>query len=867
MQSESVTYVRFSISSRVFSSITTAYIGFLEPSTQLQEHAQLTIERTLCANPSIYALYGDELICAFPTNKEYYKPDWSEDLILSLPYVRGLFVVRTSLIPELNQSGEVYGFYDLVLKVSEQAKSIYHIPAILTQRSEDPSPLVSEKLAAVVQHALDRRGIAAHAQAGEREGTVRVRYSVRGSPLVSIIIPTKDQHEVLQKCLQSISISTTYKNIEIIIVDNGSAEPESIAALSRARTTYGARILSYPLPYNFSAINALAAAAARGEYLIFLNDDTEVLSPEWIESLLEHTQREEVGIVGCKLLFPRRTLQHAGVVIGINEQGARGIAAHWQKHIPDSSDSYFYFAHVVRNVSAVTAACMMIKKTVFEKSGGFDENLASDFNDVDLCLRLMQSGKRIIYTPYAALFHDESKNRLRWDPVRWRRIRNKEIAYIKAKWKESLMYDPYFNHNLIQKKTFLPAQLGAVVMYAKRYGIKTTARVVAHYLISRIKSDMRLFFRQLYFMAHHPSSKKRILFISFSLIDQSVQYRIRHIAEYLSVVGFACEIISVEQTPWFENRCSAYTAIVFFRVKMDARVQALITQAKRSNTYLVYASDDLIFLPEYAQYVPLPLACRKRDALTYYYQAAVNRFEVFRSCDAFLGSTEFLSRLAKNAGVYSLAIRNGLTVSQIERSERAYTCQRVRKSRPESQCVIGYVSGTKTHDRDFAISIPALERLFTKYPHILIYCVGHFDVPNSLFRFRDRIKQKAFVSWEKISNEIAQFDITIAPFDASNPFTQAKSEVKFIESSLLRIPTVATPLESYRSIIVNGENGFLASSQEEWYSSLARLVESPSSRMRIGMRAYEDVLRVYGPQAMQKETHHVFDTFVSAQKI
>jgi len=252
-------------------------------------------------------------------------------------------------------------------------------------------------------------------------------------PLVSIIIPTKDNTNLLKQCLDSIESKSKYKNYEIIIADNDSKKPESKSYLLSLKQ----RVISYNERFNFSRINNFAVTEAQGEYIIFLNDDTVVISPDWIERMLEHSQKPEVGAVGVKLLYPDDTVQHAGDLIGIG-----GMTAHAFEGFPRDHPGYQGLLQRVHNCSAVTAACMMIRKKLFEEIGGFDENLAYAFNDVDLCLRLGKMGYSIIYTPHAELYHYASSTR----PYT---VHSEEIRYFIQRWRDIILKgDPYYDRNL-----------------------------------------------------------------------------------------------------------------------------------------------------------------------------------------------------------------------------------------------------------------------------------------------------------------------------------------------------------------------------------------------------------------------------------
>ena len=429
------------------------FVGFLDHDDELASNALFEVAKALNEDPRLDLLYTDEDKKDLKNKRvePFFKPDWSPDLLLSLNYVCHLTVVRRSLIERAG--GFRSGFegaqdYDLVLRVTELTNRIAHIPLPLyswrkvpgsAATRADTKPYAREAAKKALSEALDRRGV---------QGTVtdgygsyyHVRYRIKGTPLVSIIIPTRDRVDLLKRCIESIESCTLYKNYEIIIVDNGSVDPTTINYLKSTRH----RVIRFDWPFNFSSINNFAAKHSKGDHLLFLNNDIEVLDEHWLEAMLEHSQRPEVGMVGALLLYPpERTshgpsrIQHAGVIIGVG-----GVAGHAFKCLPADRENYFNLHRVVRNCSAVTAACCMISQSAFEEVGGFDENLKVAFGDVDLCLRLREKGYLVIYTPYAVLYHHETATRGTLHPM-------EDEDYVVAKWRDAIFKgDPYYNPNL-----------------------------------------------------------------------------------------------------------------------------------------------------------------------------------------------------------------------------------------------------------------------------------------------------------------------------------------------------------------------------------------------------------------------------------
>ena len=298
-----------------------------------------------------------------------------------------------------------------------------------------------------------RRAIEAHLKRVGVEGEVshtpdlgffRVKYPVHGEPLVSIIIPNKDEKESLQACIESIREKTEYQNYEILIIENNSTSEEIFHYYKELSRDPKIRLLRWKKEFNYSAINNYGVRHAKGDYLLFLNNDVTVITPGWIKEMLGVCQRREVGAVGVKLIYPDNTIQHAGCVIGIG-----GIAGHMFVDMPANRTGYLHKASILQDMSAVTAACMMMKRSAFEAAGGFTEKLSVAFNDVDLCLKVRKAGSLIVYDPYVQLYHMESKTRGAEDSEAKVRRFQEEIEYMRCQWIDILKKgDPYYNKNL-----------------------------------------------------------------------------------------------------------------------------------------------------------------------------------------------------------------------------------------------------------------------------------------------------------------------------------------------------------------------------------------------------------------------------------
>lgn len=436
------------------------YIVFVDhddivPANALYEFAS-AIER----EPEIDMLYSDEDKIDMDGKRYFephFKPDFNIDLLCSMNYICHLFAARIDVVQRVgNFRTEFDGAQDLdfILRCSEQAKHIYHVPKILyhwrchiesTAANPESKRYAFEAGRSAIEAHYKRLGIPAYVENAEFYGMYRTHYQWEEKPLVSIIIPNKDHAEDLEKCVNSIYEKSEYRNFEFIIVENNSTEEETFLYYKRLQAEHeNVHVVQYEGGFNYSKINNFGAAAARGEYFLLLNNDTELINASVIGELLGCCMREDVGIVGAKLLYADDTIQHAGVVVGFG-----GTAGHAFLGKNRYDTGYFGRILCTQDYSAVTAACLMTKRSVFESVGGLSEELAVAFNDVDYCLKVRKLGKLVVYNPYAELYHYESKSRgLEDSPEKVERF-NGEVEILLSYWRDLIESgDPYYNCNL-----------------------------------------------------------------------------------------------------------------------------------------------------------------------------------------------------------------------------------------------------------------------------------------------------------------------------------------------------------------------------------------------------------------------------------
>ena len=444
---------------RAFAMTKGEFVGLLDHDDLLAPNALYEIVKILQDHPQADALYTDEDKVTTELDEHFQphlKPDFNLDLLRSNNYICHFFVVRKSIVEKAGGFRKEFDGaqdYDFIFRCTENAGEVLHVPEILYHWRTHKASTADNPASKMYAFEAGKRAIEAHLERTGTEGEVshtqdlgfyRVKYPVQGKPLVSVIIPNKDEKETLQTCLEMLEKNTGYQNFEIIIVENNSTTDEIFRYYKELSGNRKIHLLRWGKEFNYSAINNFAVAHAKGEYLLFLNNDVKSINPDWLEEMLGVCQRPEVGGVGAKLIYPDNTIQHAGCVIGMG-----GIAGHMFVDMPADHTGYLHKASLLQDMSAVTAACLLMKKEVFEQAGGFTEELAVAFNDVDLCLKVRKNGYLIVYDPYAKLYHMESKTRGAEDSKEKVRRFQTEIEYMRCHWIDILKNgDPCYNKNL-----------------------------------------------------------------------------------------------------------------------------------------------------------------------------------------------------------------------------------------------------------------------------------------------------------------------------------------------------------------------------------------------------------------------------------
>lgn len=434
------------------------YIGLLDHDDLLAVNALYEVVNTLNADAGAEVIYTDEDKVTTDLEehfKPHFKPDFNLDLLRSNNYICHFFVAKKELIERVGAFRKEFNGaqdYDLILRCTEEAENIVHVPKILYHWRVHKESTSDNPMSKMYAYDAGKKAIEEHLKRCDTSGEVshtkdlgfyRVKYPVQGEPLVSILIPNKDQVDSLDKCLRSIEEKTDYHNYEIVIIENNSEKEETFRYYEKI-SSEKIRVIRWEKEFNYSAINNFGVRHAKGDYILFLNNDVEIINSDWMREMLSHCQRKEVGIVGARLYYPDDTIQHGGIIVGIG-----GVAGSVFVGLPKGYSGYMHKAALQLDLSAVTAACMMMKRRVFEEVGGFEEKLKVAFNDVDLCLKTREKGYLVVYNPYVELYHYESKTRGAEDTKEKVRRFQTEIEYMRSHWIDILKKgDPMYNTNL-----------------------------------------------------------------------------------------------------------------------------------------------------------------------------------------------------------------------------------------------------------------------------------------------------------------------------------------------------------------------------------------------------------------------------------
>jgi O-antigen biosynthesis protein len=783
-------------------------------------------------------LYADEdvLNAAGERSEPFFKPDWNYAFHTSRNLVGRFGCYRTDRVRELGGyllSGFGAADFDLSLRYLEQIKpsQIVHIPQVLFHAGQT-EPLAAGGKAAVTAH-FERRGIVA--KVDDISHGYRVFYALPAVlPQVSLIIPTRNGLSLLRQCIESIQKNTCYPNYDIIIVDNGSDDVATLDYFKALSSAPNVQVLRIDAPFNYSALNNAAVKLAKGELVALLNNDIEVISPNWLDEMVSHALQPDVGAVGARLWFPNGTLQHGGVVLGIH-----GWAAHAHNHFPKGSLGYQGRMAVVSEFSAVTGACLVVSKANYLSVGGLnDDALKISCNDVDFCLKLQKSGLRNVWTPFADLVHHESATRGFEDtPFKKARFAS-ELAYMQKHWGEVLANDPAYSPNL--------------TLNSQDFSLAWPPRMPSLVRQLNLQPGQAALYERL---ATLGQGQVRVAYFAENVQSSTFRYRAANMVAVLNILADAKEVQT--SAACFFTGDLQYAAdieasadiLVISRVRHDFATTALVQQFNAQGKKVWFDIDDWVFDPQAIGLIIHTAGQTESDEVLNYWHAVVSRMrQMLLLCDGAITTNRYLAqKLSKFVNMPIKVIPNFANEQQLAVSQPLYL-NKLNLVAIEAQAIkLGYFSGSASHNRDITLLFPALEIIMAGDPRVQLVLVGPIELGEQAVRFEqlysNRITRHGFTDYVYLQQLIAEVDFNLVPLQ-TNEFTHCKSELKYVDAAIVGTLTISSPTHAYAAAIQHGHNGYLAA-DSEWLEVLLLAIatkdKDPLAHQRMVMVAHQDV--------------------------
>jgi O-antigen biosynthesis protein len=771
---------------------TADWVGLIDAGDQLAPHALFSLGEAMFQHPEWRAIYSDEdrLDPQGARSSPHFKPDFNLDLLRSLPYVGGLLAVRRELFAELggfDTGRDGTEEYDLALRLAERLEppQFGHIADILyhrltvSGRSKRPIAEICADMPKAVQAHLDRLAIAATAETGEQPHFCRVRYRHDGpEPLVSIIIPTRDQPALLKRCVETVLKLTQYESYELIIADNGSTDEEACAYLRTiedrlAEIGSRVRVLRHPDAFNFSAINNRAVReAARGDYLCLLNNDAAPLAGDWLGEMMALARRPDVGAVGAKLFYADGRIQHAGVILGI---GWGSPAEHPYAGEPEKAFGYWGRARVVQELSAVTAACLVTRRAVWEALGGLDEDrFAVAYNDVDYCLRVRAAGFRVVWTPFARLLHEAGASQraaveaASADAKNERFTRERNAMY--QRWMPQIAFDPAYNRNLSSMASGFAVETEGPPTWDPDF--RPRPRIIAY-----------------------PGDR-----------EGCGEYRIIALARVLQQSGrvHCWETMRLASPP--EIARSAPNSVILQRQLEPHQIHFVEQLKLLSSAFRVFELDDLI--------TNLPPKSVHRKAIAR--DIGIRLGQVLALCHRLVVSTEPLARaygkLCDEIVVLPNRLENGRWVGLAP------------GRRLDGKPRVGW-AGAAGHTGDLAVIAGAVEATAREVDWVFFGMC-----PDNLRRFAAEVHE--WVPLHGYAEKLASLDLdlAVAPLE-HHPFNEAKSNLRLLEYGILGYPVLCTDIVPYQGALPVTR---VANRHVTWIRAIRELVADRGALRRFG---------------------------------
>lgn len=842
------------------------YIALLDHDDILDKKALREVEKVI-RNEKADFVYTDEAKFTNSISEWFapnYKPDFSMFELRAHNYICHLTVYSKELLDQVGRyRKECDGSqdHDMVLRLSEKAKKIVHIPKILyywrvhtesvADRTENKSYVIDAAKMAVHDHVL-RSGYQNEVITHPISPLLyHVLYEIKGMPKVTVVLYGTKKAEALKRCIESVEFNSGYDNIQYLILTKAdliSLYRECLYDISHRIHTCQMEICDWD---DKEQVNQMMKACA-SDYLLFLNMDCRLESDGFIKELLGLAQQKEVAFVGTKIYTKNGQIKHAG--IALTKAMDNGVVFRFQGEQGEANGYGLGLQHI-RNVTAVSDECMMIAADKFTAIGGFSKEFTW-YSAIDICLKARACGFENIWTPYAKLISFETQSEASMQEtnrflIKWREAYEKEDPY----YHKAVRYDV---DNIHDKNT--PVMLYKKSMdYLREEGIRGLMERISVYrggsghhssthLGSSVFGDKKYCFKDVLFINGCAPS-----------VPHPPRYRVTHQREQLEAAGITTDEVYYENLD--PDLARYYRTFVIFRCPYTDAVGKLIHRAHDLNKKVIFDVDDLVIDTEYTDTIPYVMGL---DAVgkAVYDDGVIRMGKTLKMCDAAITTTEglaqelkkyvpevFINRNTASERMYELSERaiykrdilpvvaDGNVPAWMKREELKNARKRIEE-RKNNGIRIGYFSGSITHNEDFKMILPAVVRVLKENPSVKLHIVGELDLPDELDKYRQQVVAEPFVDWEKLPDLIASVDINLAPITKSI-FNDAKSENKWVEAALVKVPTVASDTGAFKRMIRNRETGILCGTTEEWYHALTLLILDGEERKRLAEAAYE----------------------------
>jgi O-antigen biosynthesis protein len=811
--------------------------------------ALFTLAKAVNDGENCQIMYADEdMLDAHDVRRNpYFKCDWNPELHVSHNLIGRFGIYQTVLLKDVGGyslgMGEALDF-DLTLRCLEcvPSRQIWHAPWVLfhaRQGQPASSGVAIEGGVKALKSHFQRLNVSTEVKDIGHGYRIHHTITSKNQPLVSLIIPTRNGLVLLRQCITSIQQKTTYQNYEIIIVDNGSDDPATLAYFTSISEADNIRILRIDAPFNYSALNNEAVKLAGGELVGLINNDIEVISPGWLEEMVSHALRPGVGAVGARLWFPDNTMQYGGVVLGM-----LGVAAHSHMRITREQLGYYGRASLTQNFSAVTAACLVIKKSTYEKLGGLNQqDLTVAFNDVDFCIRVREAGYRNVWTPFAELYHHESASRGYDNTPEKQRRASKEVSYMFQRWWDELLTDPAYSPNLtLQSDDF---------SYAWPPRVESLRRIT-HPQPGIAPLHERL--------ASLVNAKHRIAYFAENVHSSTFRYRAANMAAVLNEAVGVGEVQTcaacffTDDLQYSKHIVENADLLVISRARYDADLAALVQAFHLQGKRVLFDIDDLVFDTQVIDLIINTSGQVASDEILNYWYSVVGRMaQTLRLCDGVITTNGFLANKIKQfINLPINIVPNFANKAQLAISESLYERKLRGGSEVKTRIKLGYFSGSASHNGDLALISNALERVMAADARIDLVLVGHVDLEQAFgVRFggylkghlADRLTIHPFVDYLALQKLIADVDFNLVPLQV-NDFTHCKSELKYVDAAMVGTCTIASSTYAYKEAICDGKNGYIAA-DDQWETVLLKAIAIRDTNLPILQQliatAYQDV--------------------------